>query len=193
VLNVYGIAAASVIHPVIYVNPYSVALEIVPGAAVISSVIVTGEFLTSDVSVVSNNANFTVSPRSLPMANVLAGTQLTVISNGIYVSDSAVITFTSGTAVATLNIYTVVSFSVGVSDVSSAASRAVVYPNPSDGHFNVSVADDTRYEIIDLHGRIIGSGVVNGSKQLYVRNSGIYLLRFIDAGGRSTLQRIVVR
>jgi hypothetical protein len=80
----------------------------------------------------------------------------------------------------------------GVSDMSNAL-RVAVYPNPSDGRFNVSVADGTLYEIINLQGRVVGSGVISGSKQLQVRTSGIYMLRLIDSKGKVSTGRIVVK
>jgi hypothetical protein len=81
---------------------------------------------------------------------------------------------------------------VGIADVAGVL-RAAVYPNPSDGRFNVSVTGGVRYEVIDFSGRVIGNGVINNSKQINVRTAGIYLLRLTDDAGRVATQRVVVR
>jgi hypothetical protein len=206
-LKVYGTATISIPHivsPVISVQPPSVSVETIRGAAVISSVVVTGEFLTSDVSVVSNNDNFAIYPELFPVDDVLEGTQLTVMFNCFDASDSAVITFTSDTAAATFTIYIAVTFATDVLDGLNIP-RTIVYPNPSDGHFTVSAANGTRYEVIAMRGRVIVNGVIGSgfaasgfgnsgnSEQLYIRNSGIYMLRLIDNSGKVATQRVVVR
>jgi hypothetical protein len=207
--------SAEAFDPILSVQPSSLTLQTSQGVAVNGDITVSGEFLTSDVVATSDNTNFTLSSELLPAVDVLAGAPLIVTYNGALVSDSAVITFTSGSAIASLKVYGNIGNSV--SNIKSVLHTAV-YPNPSDGHFNVSVANGVRYEVIDMRGCIVdygtvgnssngsgdnsgstsvsGSGVGNKSvsnKHLHVRTAGIYLLRLINSSGKVATQRIVVK
>ncbi|MDR1973790.1 MAG: T9SS type A sorting domain-containing protein [Bacteroidales bacterium] len=81
---------------------------------------------------------------------------------------------------------------VGNSTLSSAP-KVSVYPNPTTGHFNVTVSNEATMEVITVTGVTIRREVVSGTKELSLSNAGIYLLRFIDKQGRTTTQRLIVK
>jgi hypothetical protein len=192
-----------VFEPVLSVKPSSLTLQAASeGGSVSGNVTVSGEFLTSDVAVACDNANFTASSLSLPFASVLAGAPLMITYSGSLAFDTAVVSFTSGSAAATLKVY--VTSSSGISSTINVLPAAI-YPNPSpDGRFTVSTANGTRYEVVDLRGCVVDCGTVgsgfagssfagSGSKHLRIHNTGVYLLRLIDSSGRIATHRIVVK
>jgi hypothetical protein len=75
----------------------------------------------------------------------------------------------------------------------SSAPKASVYPNPSNGHFTVNVANGTIVEIINTNGIVLDRRTVSGVSEFWLRAKGLYLLRFIDEKGRTSTQRLVVK
>jgi hypothetical protein len=75
----------------------------------------------------------------------------------------------------------------------SVASKVIVYPNPSGGNFKVSVADRTNMEIINSGGVVLQRKIISGLSEFSLYTKGLYLLRFIDEKGNTTIQRLVVK
>jgi hypothetical protein len=67
-----------------------------------------------------------------------------------------------------------------------------VYPNPSNGVFNISVEKSMKLEVFDITGKLINNTNVNGVSNLELNNAGVYFLRFSNNEG-SSVQRVVVK
>jgi hypothetical protein len=75
------------------------------------------------------------------------------------------------------------------------ASRLNVFPNPSNGQFNVSLPAGKAYnlEVTDLTGKVIRTQQANGNTQLKLENTakGIYLLK-VTSEGATTVKKLIV-
>jgi hypothetical protein len=78
-------------------------------------------------------------------------------------------------------------------ETAKSGLNAVIYPNPSNGVFTVTVPSRSTVEIIDVRGVVIDRIIVDGSKEFSLKGKGLYLLRFVDNGGRVTTQRILIK
>lgn len=55
-----------------------------------------------------------------------------------------------------------------------------IYPNPSNGTFYITSnlnLDKTEYEITDITGRVVMSGILNNSNAIIIHNKGIYIFK----------------
>ena len=69
-----------------------------------------------------------------------------------------------------------------------------VYPNPSNGEFNVSVAENVTVEVFNTNGQIVKRVRLNaGVNAMQLNNSGIYFVRFTAANGQVAIKKVVVR
>ena len=69
-----------------------------------------------------------------------------------------------------------------------------VYPNPSNGEFNVSVAENVTVEVFNTNGQIVKRTRLNaGVNAMQLNNSGIYFVRFTAANGQVAIKKVVVR
>ena len=69
-----------------------------------------------------------------------------------------------------------------------------VYPNPSNGEFNVSVAENVTVEVFNTNGQIVKRARLNaGVNAMQLNNSGIYFVRFTAANGQVAIKKVVVR
>jgi hypothetical protein len=75
------------------------------------------------------------------------------------------------------------------------ASQLTVFPNPSNGLFNVSLPAGKAYnlEVTDLTGKVIRTQKANGETQLKLDNTakGIYLLK-VTSEGATTVKKLIV-
>jgi hypothetical protein len=76
-----------------------------------------------------------------------------------------------------------------VSDLSKGIS---IYPNPSNGMFNINVTNSMNLEVFDITGKLINAQVLNGISNLQINHAGVYFLKFSNEEG-STVQRVVVK
>jgi hypothetical protein len=88
----------------------------------------------------------------------------------------------------------VVSAPTGVKE-NTLASQLNVFPNPSNGQFNVSLPAGKAYslEVTDLTGKVICTQKANGNTQLKLENpaKGIYLLK-VTSEGATTVKKLIV-
>jgi hypothetical protein len=95
---------------------------------------------------------------------------------------------------------TVVDVDLVVNDVFGDINPAVndiskdirVYPNPSNGNFNINVNQSMKLEVFDISGKLITAQNVNGISSLQLKNTGLYFLRFTGNEG-SFVQKVVVK
>jgi hypothetical protein len=78
-------------------------------------------------------------------------------------------------------------------EVVNPGFKAMVYPNPSNGNFTVTTSSRSAVEVLDVKGVVVDRVTVNGSRELSLKGKGVYLLRFTDAFGNKTAQRIIVK
>jgi hypothetical protein len=71
--------------------------------------------------------------------------------------------------------------------------KAVIYPNPSNGNFTIITSSRAAVEVLDIKGVVISRITVNGSKEISLKDKGVYVLRFIDSFGNKTAERVVVK
>jgi hypothetical protein len=78
----------------------------------------------------------------------------------------------------------------GIEDQNNRISKVSVYPNPSNGVWNVTLKSgftSSAYRLVDLQGRLISTANVSGANSFQVQNdfiqSGMYLLQLIDNNG----------
>jgi hypothetical protein len=76
--------------------------------------------------------------------------------------------------------------------VNALSSQINVYPNPSNGVFNINVGSSMNLEVFDITGKIINTQVVNGATQMKLDAAGIYFLKFSNPEGSYTM-RVVVK
>ncbi|MBK8497942.1 MAG: choice-of-anchor B family protein [Flavobacteriales bacterium] len=79
----------------------------------------------------------------------------------------------------------------------NALSSLVIWPNPSNGSFNVDLGTvrSARVEVLDATGRIIASGFHQGGGLMRFdvqAETGSYLLRITDGEGRSSTSRLMM-
>jgi hypothetical protein len=85
-----------------------------------------------------------------------------------------------------------VDFTIETIAVDQLTSGIVVYPNPSNGFFNIQVDDIMNLEVTDISGKVILSQPVNKSARIQLNNTGVYFLKFSNDEGFN-IQRIVVQ
>ena len=78
----------------------------------------------------------------------------------------------------------------------NAESSVVIYPNPSNGKFTISinnsVKENARYNIYSFEGRVIKSDKINKSQQNFeISEKGIYIIK-ISNGDKVWSQKVVV-
>ncbi len=78
----------------------------------------------------------------------------------------------------------------GVNELSSKGIS--VYPNPSNGTFNVNVESNFSLEIFDITGKVLNTRVLNGNSTISIDNAGVYFLRFSNKEG-SVTQKVIVQ
>jgi hypothetical protein len=67
-----------------------------------------------------------------------------------------------------------------------------IYPNPSNGLFNISVENSTNLEVYDISGKLMKKEVLNGVSSIQIDNAGMYFFKFSNEEG-STTQRVIVK
>lgn len=66
-----------------------------------------------------------------------------------------------------------------------------VFPNPSNGVFNINVDSNYSLEIFDITGRVINTRTLTGNTSIELNTSGVYFLRFSNEEGSYTEKVIV--
>ena len=81
----------------------------------------------------------------------------------------------------------------GINEVSYSANELLVYPNPSNGVFNVNVSTTTKIIIIDVIGKVVYTEQLESglhSVNLNPFTNGIYLLKAESYGNSKTIRLI---
>ena len=78
---------------------------------------------------------------------------------------------------------------VGVNDVNSAIS---IYPNPSNGVFNVNVNETYNLEIVDITGKTISTQTIESNATVNINNAGVYFLRFSN-NKANFVEKVIVK
>ena len=71
------------------------------------------------------------------------------------------------------------------------AAGISVYPNPSNGIFNIYVKNNYNLEVLDITGKIINTQALTGSSIIEINNAGVYFLRFSN-NKTTVVQRVIV-
>ena len=72
------------------------------------------------------------------------------------------------------------------------ASEISIYPNPSNGIFNINVEKNFNLKVFDITGKIIKTQVLSGSSILEINTAGVYFLRFSN-NKTTVVQRVIVK
>ncbi len=75
---------------------------------------------------------------------------------------------------------------------SISAENISIYPNPSNGVFNVSVEANFNLEVLDITGKVINTQVLTGNSTIEINTAGVYFFRFSNEEG-SVTQRVIVQ
>ena len=67
-----------------------------------------------------------------------------------------------------------------------------VFPNPSNGVFNINVENNYNLEVFDITGRVINTRTLTGNTSIELNTSGVYFLRFSNEKGSFT-QKVIVQ
>lgn len=70
------------------------------------------------------------------------------------------------------------------------AAGISIYPNPSNGVFNVNVKSKFNLEIIDITGKVINTKILTENSIVKINTAGVYFFRFSDEKGSFT-QRVI--
>lgn len=76
--------------------------------------------------------------------------------------------------------------------LTSAKSSLKVYPNPSNGNFNIITPNDLSYQIYTMDGKIIESGKTKSGLIQLKANSGNYILK-TESGQKIETTKIIIR
>ena len=71
-----------------------------------------------------------------------------------------------------------------------------LYPNPAKNHITIpSAMESASYQIIDLCGKIILSGVINQTNKISVSvlKTGIYIVRVNQSNGTTFSEKLIIR
>ena len=72
------------------------------------------------------------------------------------------------------------------------AAGISVFPNPSDGVFNVNVKNSFNLEVFDITGKVINTQVLTGNSTIEINTAGVYFLRFSD-NKTTVVQRVIIK
>ncbi len=67
-----------------------------------------------------------------------------------------------------------------------------VYPNPSNGVFNIKVENNYNLEVSDITGRVINTRTLTGNTSIELNTSGIYFFKFSN-DKESYIQKVIVK
>lgn len=70
----------------------------------------------------------------------------------------------------------------------------IVFPNPSNGMFNVTIDSDAQYAVYGMLGQLVGEGnLLSGDNTINLSDkaNGIYIVKITDATGKSINQKLV--
>jgi hypothetical protein len=126
---------------------------------------------------VSNTSTVTAAITSLASYNdtLYVGGNFSTVNNGNSVSVSNLAKFVPA------------SQTTGIKTVNNGAVS--VYPNPSNGRFNVNAVNAT-VNVVDCLGRTVSSTKVNGTQQIEVSAGGAYIIQ-VTQDGRTYTQRLI--
>jgi len=79
---------------------------------------------------------------------------------------------------------------VGINEISSNGIK--VFPNPSNGVFNINVDNNYNLEVFDITGRVINTKTLTGNTSIELNSAGVYFLRFSNEEGSYT-QKVIVK
>ncbi len=67
-----------------------------------------------------------------------------------------------------------------------------VYPNPSNGLFNLTVNGTYSLDVIDITGKVIESRIINNNTTVEINNAGMYFLKLTN-GTQVSVERVIVK
>lgn len=76
--------------------------------------------------------------------------------------------------------------------VNQLAAEIDVYPNPSNGVFNINTTENVSLEVLDITGKRIQSMQITGNTQVELNNAGMYFFRFSNENG-SAVRKVIVK
>jgi hypothetical protein len=142
---------------------------------------------------VGSNATLTASGANTYVWNTTATTAVIVVSPSTTTSYTVTGTNAAGcsaNAVLTQSVNTCTGIN---SNLANLTSNFIVYPNPSNGLFNVQLESASTIEVTDVLGRVILTDNVNaGTYQLNLGNTinGVYFVKSIVNGKTKTVKII---
>ena len=78
------------------------------------------------------------------------------------------------------------------SGILSLNAGITVFPNPSNGIFNVTTDENVTLEVLDITGKVINTLNISGNTQVELDNAGVYFFRFSNENG-SAVNRVIVK
>lgn len=86
-----------------------------------------------------------------------------------------------------------INFEIGGSEVQNINNTDIsIYPNPSNGIFNIELNREYTIQVIDITGKVIKSDVLNGKNTISIENSGVYFIKFVNEEN-NFVQKVIVK
>ncbi|MDP9955454.1 ELWxxDGT repeat protein [Epilithonimonas hungarica] len=112
------------------------------------------------------------------LASVASVSSFVTYNDKLYFSGRIGSTDTIGVELYQVNLPT------GTLSISESNAKTLVYPNPTTGNVFVSNISEGNFELFDLSGKLVQSGIFNNNKIVIDRTSGTYILKVRSAGGK---------
>ncbi len=117
------------------------------------------------------------------------GTSVSISADGLVVATGATHNDGSYNDAGHVKVYTYLT--VDIKELSEYGIN--IYPNPSNGEFNIDVQENYNLQVLDLTGRLIKTQVLdNENNAVEINGSGVYYLRFINEN-TSFSHKIIVK
>lgn len=76
--------------------------------------------------------------------------------------------------------------------INTLGSKISIYPNPSNGIFNINFKDTYNLEVMNIAGKIIDSRNLTGNSRIELKTSGLYFIKISNKEG-SYIQKVIVQ
>lgn len=86
-----------------------------------------------------------------------------------------------------------INFEIGAIKVQNIDTENVnIYPNPSQGVFNIDLSQEFNVQVIDITGKVIKSELLSGNNTISIENSGVYFIKFVNKE-KSFVHKVIVK